>query len=263
VERDFSIAVYEELLAEIVRTGRQVLALREYFGQRQGGSAFFILRHDVDRRPSNALKMARLEDSLGIHSTYYFRVNRRVFKADIIREIAELGHEVGYHYEVLDKAHGKVSLAERIFVDELDRLREVTEVSTACMHGNPLSPWDNRDFWKHYALSQFGLVGEAYISVRERDLCYVTDTGRAWNRGGFNLRDHFPEGWVSLMPSLAGTRQLILSIRKGEAKKIYLQVHPNRWSWNRLEWHVQWGEDLLFNGAKWFIMRYRKKRSQT
>lgn len=263
MERDFSIAVYERLLAEIARTGRRVLPLREYFVQRQVAPDFFILRHDVDRRPSNALKMARLENSFGIHSTYYFRINRRVFQSDIIREIDELGHEVGYHYEVLDKAHGRVSLAERIFIDELNRLRALTKVSTACMHGNPLSPLDNRDFWKHYALSQFGLVGEAYISIKEKGLFYVTDTGRGWNRGGFNLRDTFPGGGVSLMPSFSDTWQLIQTIREGEVKKIYLQVHPNRWSWNPLEWYVQWGEDLFSNGAKWLIRHYRKRSFQT
>lgn len=237
--------------------------MREYFRQRQPAPAFFILRHDVDRRPSNALKMARLENSFGIQSTYYFRINRGVFQSEIIREIDELGHEVGYHYEVLDKAHGRVSRAERIFIDELERLRALTEVSTACMHGNPLSPWDNREFWRHYTLSQFDLIGEAYISFMEKDLFYVTDTGRGWNRSGFNLRDTFPGGGVSLMPSFSSTWQLMQTIRKGEVKKIYLQVHPNRWSRGPFEWYVQWGEDFFLNGAKWLIRRYRKRRYLT
>lgn len=261
MERDFTIAVYERLLAEILRTGRQVFPLREYFRQRQVEPAFFVLRHDVDRRPSNALNMALLENSLGIHSTYYFRVTPGVFKPGIIRKIAELGHEVGYHYEVLDKAHGRASLANRIFKDDIKRLRALAEITTACMHGNPLSPWDNRDFWKHYTLSQFGLAGEAYISVNEKDLYYVTDTGRGWNRGAFNLRDTFPEGQVSLMPSLPGTRRLIQIIRKGEVKKIYLQVHPNRWSRSHLEWYSHWGEDMFLNGLKWLIRHYRERQS--
>lgn len=32
-----------------------------------------ILRHDVDRLPGNALKMARLEHEMGVQATYYFR----------------------------------------------------------------------------------------------------------------------------------------------------------------------------------------------
>ena len=62
-----------------------------------------VLRHDIDRKPMNALRMAELEYELGIQSTYYFRFPC-TFKPEIIRKIRDLGHEVGYHYEVLSKA---------------------------------------------------------------------------------------------------------------------------------------------------------------
>jgi hypothetical protein len=48
--------------------------------------------------------MAELEHELGIQSTYYFRFPY-TFKPDIIGKIHDLGHEVGYHYEVLSKAN--------------------------------------------------------------------------------------------------------------------------------------------------------------
>jgi hypothetical protein len=33
---------------------------------------FCLVRHDVDRKPLNALKMAEIENKLGVKSTYYF-----------------------------------------------------------------------------------------------------------------------------------------------------------------------------------------------
>jgi len=42
------------------------------------------------------LKMARKEAEMGITAIYYFRTHDDVFKPDIIREIADLGHEIGY-----------------------------------------------------------------------------------------------------------------------------------------------------------------------
>jgi len=33
-----------------------------------------ILRHDIDKLPANALKMAQLEHDLGVAGSYYFRV---------------------------------------------------------------------------------------------------------------------------------------------------------------------------------------------
>jgi len=257
--RDFSFIVYKDLIAEIKGTGFNVVTLREYFRERQDTRAFVILRHDVDRRPENALRMAFLESSSGIHSTYYFRVTRNVFNKKIIREIAELGHEIGYHYEVMDKAHGDIGLAERIFDSELTELRTLADVGTVCMHGNPLTPWDNRDFWGHFSLSQFGLLGEAYISIHDPDLFYATDTGRGWNRAQFNIKDTLSGSSISLLPSLSTTWQLIDLIRTKEYPKIYLQIHPNRWSWRWVQWYRQLGEDLCLNWMKLLVAHYRKR----
>ncbi|MBN2125636.1 MAG: hypothetical protein JW821_15165, partial [Deltaproteobacteria bacterium] len=187
MERDFTFTTYAWLLEEILRTGRPVFPLREYIRTGRGVPALFILRHDVDRRPVNALKMALLEHGRGVRTTYYFRVRPGVFKQEIIRRIADLGHEVGYHYEALDKARGDIRKAERIFAEELKGFRRIVEVDTAAMHGNPLSPRDNRELWRHVPLARYGLLGEAYLSVKDRGLFYVTDTGRGWNRTSRNL----------------------------------------------------------------------------
>jgi hypothetical protein len=177
-----------------------------------------------------------------------------------VKEIEGLGHEIGYHYEVMDKAHGDIKSAERIFEHELTSLRKVAEVSTACMHGNPLSPWDNRDFWRHFSLSQFHLVGDAYLSIRDPDLCYVTDTGRGWNRDKYNIKDTFSDSSMTLIPGLLTTRALIELIQTKRYPKMYLQSHPNRWSWRRLQWYRQLGEDLCINWMKLLLVYYRKRK---
>lgn len=263
MEKDFTFTVYEDLIREILKTGRQLFPLEDYFTRREGAPAFFILRHDVDRRPLNALRMAALEHAFGVRATYYFRIRRNAFNGDVIRKIAALGHEIGYHYEVMDKARGDLGRAERIFEDELGRLRALADIRTASMHGNPLSSRDNREFWKHFSLSQFDLLGEAYVSVSDPDLYYVTDTGRGWNRGRYNVQDRFPGDGVQSLPSCSGTEGLIRIIRGGRFKRIYLQVHPNRWSWGRVQWYRQWGEDLCLNAVKSFLnLSFRRNRAQ-
>jgi len=85
-----------------------------------------------------------------------------------------MGHEIGYHYEVLDRRAGNPSGRAGFLIRELAEMRALVEVKTASMHGNPLSRWDNRDLWKHHALSRFGLIGEAYVSINGSGdcLCY-------------------------------------------------------------------------------------------
>lgn len=65
---------------------------------------FLILRHDVDLKPQNSLATAKIEHDLDINGSYYFRMVPESYNVDIIKEIASLGHEIGYHYETMDTA---------------------------------------------------------------------------------------------------------------------------------------------------------------
>jgi len=258
--RDFTLSVYEKLLSAITGSGYNVLTVYEYLSQQKHEEPFIILRHDVDRSPGNSLKMAELESAYKINSTYYFRINPRTLIPEIISRIKYHGHEIGYHYEVMDKSKGDIKLAEKIFMDELARLRELADVNTVCMHGNPLSPFDNRSFWKHFSLEQFNLTGEAYLDINNRELFYSTDTGRGWNRRKYNLKDTFSDRTISHLPAYDTTQQLIEAVETRQYKKIYLQIHPNRWNWNSLKWNMQLAEDIAVNVIKLLIVNFRKKR---
>lgn len=172
-----------------------------------------------------------------------------------------MGHEIGYHYEVLDKARGEFALAERIFRQELAGMRSIADVKTAAMHGNPLSRWDNREFWTYHHPAEFGLLGEAYISMKEKDLVYLTDTGRGWNRMVFNVRDKIPFEGGTFMPPFRSTWDLMKALGERRFGKVYLQVHPNRWTSGTFQWYSQWVEDLFLNAVKWVLSKARERRS--
>jgi len=63
-----------------------------------------MMRRDIDRKPGNALFTARIGAEAGIRATYYFSRYGSAYRPEIMREIEGMGHEVGYHYEVLGKA---------------------------------------------------------------------------------------------------------------------------------------------------------------
>ena len=66
-----------------------------------------ILRHDVDLDLDLALQMAKIENSLGIKSTYFFLLRTDSYNLisdtshDIVYEIKELGHSVSLHFDML------------------------------------------------------------------------------------------------------------------------------------------------------------------
>jgi len=199
------------------------------------------VRHDVDRKPENALKMAKLEDDLGVTSTYYFRMQKGVFKPEIIKEIADMGHEVGYHYEVLDKAKGNFEEAIKIFEDELNEFRKIYNVKTICMHGNPLTPWVNKDLWSRYDFKEFGIIGEPYISIDYGEVIYLSDTGRTWS-GVYSVKGKIKTENLGIK----NTDDLIKLIRDGQAQQMCILTHPNRWSDN----YIDWITELLWQNIK-------------
>lgn len=98
--KDFTLTVYRRLLKSLSRAGYSFQTV-EGFVQGQVNGKVAVMRHDVDRLPENALAAAELEHEFGIAASYYFRAVNRVFDENIIGKTAELGHEIGYHYENL------------------------------------------------------------------------------------------------------------------------------------------------------------------
>ncbi len=249
---DFTLSAYEELCEAIVASGYKVLRIKDYLELKRRGSLpkrFVILRHDVDARPANSLKVAKVERKVGISSTFYFRV--KTFDPRIARAIESMGHEVGYHYECLDEAKGNLNLAIKIFEGHLNFFRKFCEVSTVCMHGNPLTPWRNSEMWERYRLEDFGLLGEAYLSIDYSTIAYYTDTGRSWC--GVRVKDLVRNAIE--VKRVCKTSQLVSLVERKVYPRICLVTHPQRWEDNLLLWLKELTLQSLKNVAKNFLKR--------
>ncbi len=73
--RDFTLEAYRRLCECLLETYSPVRVIDYLRGEGRGRVA--ILRHDVDRKPENALAVARLERELGVTSSFYFRTTGR------------------------------------------------------------------------------------------------------------------------------------------------------------------------------------------
>lgn len=97
---DFTINTYKVLLQALLAADYSFLTFEQFITDPL--NKVVILRHDVDKLPRNALKMARLEREMGVVSTYYFRAGPVSFDPQVMEEITGMGHEIGYHYENVD-----------------------------------------------------------------------------------------------------------------------------------------------------------------
>lgn len=220
----FALEKYVELLKEVRSKGYHLLPIRAYFENPE--PPFVLLRHDVDRFAERAKEMALAESSLKICSTYYFRVDQRGhFPAQIMKEISELGHEVGYHYEVVVKAAGDMALAQEIFLDDLRTLRQISKVETVSAHGSPLSKFSNDEILKELNLAKHGLKGDANLNLDFTEMLYITDTGGRFGAKS-NRRDHVKG---RNLPFEAGPKELATFLAPATEPKVVLSCHPERW----------------------------------
>lgn len=243
--RDFTLTKYRHLLETITRSDLNITTVHDYLISPP--DKCIILRHDVDRAVMQALDMARLEYEYDISSTYYFRYTDEVFNPALIKKIAKLGHEIGYHYEVMDKAKGDAEKSIDIFRYELEMFRAVADIKTICMHGNPLAPWSNRDLWEIYDFNDFGIIGEPYLSIDYNKVLYLTDTGRTWANLNIRVKDVVnTSGDLNNTISVSSTDDIMKLIQMEQISKICLLVHPNRWCDNFSSW--LW--ELLWQNTK-------------
>lgn len=223
---DFTFRKYMELCDAMSNSDYTLLTVEKYCTLNNKPAKYIILRHDVDIKPERSLKIAQIEREFNINSTYYFRMTEEVYQPALIKQIAELGHEIGYHYEVLDKAKGDFSKAIEIFENELNEFREIHEIKTICMHGNSRTRWDNLDLWRHYDFKEFGIIGEAYLSINFNNIAYFSDSARTWNPK-YKIKDlnRSSKG----KPIINKTDDLIKLIKNEKHPYLYILMHPDDW----------------------------------
>jgi len=291
---DFTIKTYRLLLKALKTQGFSFFTFKGSLENHW--EKYVILRHDVDRKPENSLLFARIQYEIGITGTYYFRIEASGWNEKIIREIASLGHEIGYHYEDVSIAAARqkkkvkrqkagrmiksdlqdckivrlqsdgqiekelADVAIESFKRNLQSLRGIAPVKTICMHGSPLSRWDSRILWKYYDYHDFGIIGEPYFDVNFDKVLYLTDTGRRWDGDIVSVRDKV-QGTLPHAPrppQFHSTCDIIKAAEDGRLPdKIMMTFHPQRWT----DGLIPWMRELLWqnvkNTGKYFLVKLK------
>lgn len=270
---DFTLHRYRCLLESLLQQGYQFLTFEQYCEQKSSPHSplapspdrplassphspkYIILRHDVDLKAANSLATAQIEHELGICASYYFRVVPQSNQPEIIRAIADLGHEIGYHYEDMAIMHGDTQKAYAHFQQQLIYFRQFYPVRTICMHGAPTSQWDGKELWKHYNYRDLGIIGEPYFDVDFSQLFYLTDTGRCWDGYKVSVRDKIPvyqDQWNAQGLVYHSTHDIIHAAEQGSLPlRMMITTHPQRWTDHPLAWL----KELLVQNAKNIIKR--------
>jgi len=220
---------------------------------------FVILRHDVDLLPFNSLATAQIEHEFDCRAVYYFRTVPESWNEAVIKEIASMGHEVGYHYESLTTCNGNVQKAFEDFKKNMEKLRNLVPVNTICMHGSPRSPYDSKDIWKQYDYKTLGIIGEPYLSTDFSKMLYLTDTGRRWDGYKVSVRDKiegYQEEWNAKGWVFHTTDDIIRALQENRLPdQLMITTHPQRWNDFGFGWMKELMMQNIKNVVKAFIVR--------
>lgn len=249
---DFTIKIFQQLLQALINSEYSFQTFEDYLQNPRERSV--ILRHDVDLLPFNSLALAKIQAERGVKGVYYFRAVPQSWAEYIIKEIHELGHEVGYHYECLTTTKGNLEKGLKDFEKNLNKLRELVPVSTICMHGSPMSKYDSKDLWKKYDYRDFGIIGEPYFDVDFNKVFYLTDTGRRWDGHKVSVRDKVDSEFNL---SFHKTDEIIAAAKANKLpNQIMFTFHPQRWTNNKF----QWTKELLLQNVKNIVKRIITKQ---
>lgn len=299
-EKDFTPSIHQQLLKSLLEQDYHFHTFSDYLSFKKDDSKesrthkkCVILRHDVEKYYDNALVMAKIQNELGIRGSYYFRILPHHFQPEVIKEIANLGHEIGYHYDDLAACGGVHEKAILRFKDNLALLRNIAPIVSMSMDGSPLSKYDNKDLWSkemrgekgrdekernekgrgeeqsthhspltaHRSYHDFGIIGEPYFDLDFNEYFYLTDTGRCWDGYRFNVRDKATkENPVTneefLKLSFHGTRDIIKAVQEERfPKKAMLNFHPQRWNDDCYRWTKELVLQNLKNQVKRFLVK--------
>lgn len=255
--RDFTLSKYKELLQELIGAGYNAITYADYCTLPVLPDKYVILRHDIDKQPLQALQFAKIDEDLGVKATYYFRIVKQSNNPSVIRAIADMGMEVGYHYEDMSICKGNWQQANRHFQESIAYIRKYYPVRTICVHGAPRSRIDNKTLWEHADYHDYGVIGEPYFDTDFNTVFYLTDTGRRWDGYRFSFIDKIPQqqslwtekGWV-----YHHTDDIITALRNNTfPPRILLTTHPQRWHNELWAWMYEWGRQHLVNVIKYIL----------
>ena len=254
--RDFTLSIYRQLLEAALEAGYELGTFKDYIQNYKEGRKTFILRHDVDKLPFNSVDTARLQTELGGKGTYFFRVVKESYDPKAIEAIRDLGHEIGYHYEDMALCNGNFEESIVHFEKWLDKFRTFYPVKTICMHGSPMSKWDNRDLWSKYDYKKYGIIAEPYYDVDFNKVFYITDTGRRWDGEKVSIRDKVDSGFDL---SFNTTQELIQAFKEDIMPMVIMHtIHPQRWTDRPLLWTKELVMQNLKNQVKAIMLRRKK-----
>lgn len=217
---------------------------------------WIAIKHDVETDVKKALILAKIEAKYNIKATYYIQADLLDENYELLQEIASLGHEVTYHYDVLDANNGDFEKSIEEFQNNIIKFKKYGfKVETVCPHGNPVLNRDgwssNKDFFRNIKVVElFPAILDMVVQLPKRvnyKYTYVSDAGYGWKEI-VNIGDNDIQNNGDI--DIENYKELLKLVDAQES--VILSVHPHRWEKSRYKY--------LFNVYVFNILRFAARK---
>ena len=220
------LKIYRALLKKIIDSGYNIIPCKDFFNV-SADEKICILRHDIDTDVKIAKKMFDIEKSLGISSTYYFRLCTLDKKlVDYIKKCDE-NTEISYHFEEIStfaKENGIVSkedidknldIIRAKFKSNLTFVKEhyKLECSTIASHGD-------------FANRKIGIINNYLLNDELRKDCNVLL--EAYDSELMTNSAYISDGKYNLLQT--NQNSIIDEMIEQQKNRLYILVHPRTWA---------------------------------
>lgn len=211
------------------------------------GERFIVLKHDVETNVGRALRLAEIEHRHGICGSYYVQAYllESEQNVEMLTRMQDMGHEISYHYDVLDANNGNFQAAENDFDKWLKRFNDSGfRFKTICQHGNPVKNrvgyTSNRDFFRNKEIRErhkelVDLVVN-YSGYAKRPYLYISDAGYMWKHIiDPENNDVNPAKEDKALGNFKKLQEYIRSTNED----IILSTHPHRWKDSKIKIQIK------------------------
>lgn len=223
--KDFTHFHYEEIIDLAKSKGEFV----KYTDVSNSKNKIFW-RHDIDMSLDLSLELAKIEAELGVTSTYFILLHSEFYSplekksAKIIREIINMGHSIGLHFDSHFYDISEEEQLEKHILFEKKIIDNLFEINVEVFSFHSTTEFTMSCKKSHYA----GMVN-VYSNKFQEDVQYCSDSNGYWRHK--RLYDFLselknfpiqvlthPEWWT---PNIMSPRQKIDSIIQSRAAKVW------------------------------------------
>ncbi len=211
---DFTINHYKEILLET--KGKFEF---NFYDEVADKKEFILWRHDIDFSVNRALRLARVENEIGVKSTFFVHLHSEYYNffekevSEKISEINSLGHQIGLHFDTHYYNIGNESELEEKLSREAEIFYNFFDIGIKVFSFHNTTPFT-------MACQKFSYAGiiNTYAAFFQNEVEYCSDSNGYWRY-----------------------KRIIDVIKNNTSKKLQILTHPEWWQeeimspWQRIK----------------------------